>query len=86
MCCAMAPENILPTYEAVADGWDRNRNRTLFERAWLDRMLAAASGRRVLDLGCGSGRPIGTYLHDRRPTIKERCSRYLQPTPLRTPL
>ena len=62
----MTPDAILSTYEAVAAEWDRRRDRTLFERRHLDRMLTHAPGRRVLDLGCGTGRPIAQYLVDRR--------------------
>jgi len=66
----MTPENILPTYERQAKGFDRNRSKALFERVWLDRLLAHApqstGKRRVLDLGCGAGRPIAQYLVDRR--------------------
>lgn len=62
----MRPEDILPTYERVARGYAASRTRTLFERKWLDRMLNYAPGRKVLDLGCGPGRPIATYLVDRR--------------------
>ena len=65
----MKPEDILPTYNAVAEIWDRERNQALFERPWLDRMLNFAPGKRVLDLGCGSGRPIARYLVDRRATV-----------------
>lgn len=62
----MTPDAILSTYDAVASDWDRTRDRSLFERRHLDRMLSFAPGRAVLDLGCGSGRPIAQYLVDRR--------------------
>jgi len=62
----MRPEDILPTYNRVAHGFAASRNRSLFERRWLDRMLNYAHGRRVLDLGCGPGVPIAQYLQDRR--------------------
>ena len=65
----MTPDTILSTYDAVAAEWDRRRDRTLFERRHLDRMLTHAPGRRVLDLGCGSGRPIAQYLVDRRCSV-----------------
>ena len=63
----MRPEDILKTYETVAKDFARSRDKTLFERAWLDRMLAhTPPPRRVLDLGCGTGNPIARYLVDRR--------------------
>jgi SAM-dependent methyltransferase len=61
-----APEDIIATYERVAEGFARSRDRTLYERRWLDRALAHSPGRRVLDLGCGTGQPIAAYLQDRR--------------------
>ncbi len=66
----MRPEDILPTYDRVAEGYARARDKSLFERKWLDRMLAHTQPpRRVLDLGCGSGNPIARYLMDRRAQI-----------------
>lgn len=58
----MRPEDILPTYEAKADAWSRLRSERLFERGWLDLALAGAPGRRVLDLGCGTGKPVAAHL------------------------
>lgn len=65
----MRPETILATYDRVAEGYAAARDRTLYERRWLDRMLNFAPGRRVLDLGCGPGKPIAQYLLDRRCTV-----------------
>ncbi|PTQ75393.1 methyltransferase family protein [Celeribacter persicus] len=66
----MKPEDILPTYERQARAFDLAREKTLFERPWLDRMMGytpqTGGKRNVLDLGCGSGRPIAQYLSDRR--------------------
>lgn len=62
----MRPEDILPTYDRGAADFARLRNRSLFERRWLDRALGFAPGREVLDLGCGPGLPIASYLADRR--------------------
>lgn len=58
----MHPEDILPTYERVAERFARERDKSLFERAWLDRLLNEAPGRSVLDLGSGTGEPIAAYL------------------------
>ncbi|NNF24499.1 MAG: class I SAM-dependent methyltransferase [Rhodobacteraceae bacterium] len=70
----MTPDQILPTYDRVAAAWDKARDRTLFERRYLDRFLSHVPGpgsgpRRILDLGCGSGRPIASYLADRRAAV-----------------
>ncbi len=65
----MKAQDVIATYERVGSAWARARNRNLMEKAWLDRMLAAAPRHtgavRVLELGCGSGQPIGTYLAER---------------------
>lgn len=58
-----SPEAIPEVYERAAASWDRGRTRVLFERPWLERFRAmVAPGSSVLDLGCGSGEPIGRWL------------------------
>lgn len=63
------PEDILPTYDRVAQDFARARTRSLFEKPILDRMLGIIprnqAKRTLLDLGCGPGAPITTYLADR---------------------
>ena len=65
----MQAHDVIPTYERIGAQWARQRNRSLMEKRWLDRFLATSprnSGPvRVLDLGCGSGQPIATYLANR---------------------
>lgn len=59
------PEDILPTYRRVGPAYAAQRDRSLFEKPWLDRILADAPGAptpEILDLGCGGGAPIATYL------------------------
>lgn len=59
------PEDILPTYRRVGPAYAAQRDRSLFEKEWLDRILSEAPGAphpEVLDLGCGGGAPIATYL------------------------
>lgn len=66
-------DRIVRLYEEHAAAWDRLRNRDanqrllqpgdLFEKPWLDRFLGLLPPRgSILDLGCGSGVPIGAYL------------------------
>jgi len=56
-------DDITGLYERHAHAFDRQRGRSLFERGWLDRFLAAiGEDRSVLDLGCGSGEPMAGYL------------------------
>lgn len=69
----MQAQDVIPTYERVGQIWAKHRNRSLFEKAWLDRFLTAAprgTGHvRVLDLGCGSGQPLATYMAERGATL-----------------
>ena len=55
---------IIGLYQRHANVWiERRGPGPLFEKSWLDRFLALMPERpRVLDLGCGSGRPIADYL------------------------
>ncbi|WP_417517853.1 class I SAM-dependent DNA methyltransferase [Minwuia sp.] len=57
-------DEVIGIYRRRADTFDRLRNRSLFEKVWLDRFLAELPSNRphVLDLGCGMGEPIACYL------------------------
>ncbi|KAA9008967.1 class I SAM-dependent methyltransferase [Histidinibacterium aquaticum] len=66
---AMTPEDIIELYRRVGPEWARTRSRRLFEKGWLDRFRAhlptSGTHHSVLDLGCGSGRPLAAYLAER---------------------
>jgi trans-aconitate methyltransferase len=56
-------EAIIEHYERHAADFDRDRSRSLQERAWLDQFLSHVPPRgRVLDIGCGMAEPIARYL------------------------
>jgi SAM-dependent methyltransferase len=57
-------ERIIGLYDENAAEWDRLRGPgSLFEKPWLDRFVSLLGPRAtILDLGCGSARPIATYL------------------------
>ena len=63
------PEDVVAAYDREGAAWAASRDRRLTERPWIDRALALAprsqGTRRVLDLGCGAGRPLAEYLVDR---------------------
>ena len=61
----MSSDAIIGLYERHAHDFNRDRSRTLQEKAWLDRFVSYVlpSGV-VLDLGCGMAEPIARYLLD----------------------
>jgi SAM-dependent methyltransferase len=65
----MRPEDVIPIYDREGPAWSLLRDRRLTERPWLDRALMIApramGRRRILDLGCGAGRPLAAYLVER---------------------
>ncbi|HEX7119819.1 MAG TPA: methyltransferase domain-containing protein [Longimicrobiales bacterium] len=57
---------VIGLYDRHARAYDRDRDRSLREREWLDRFLRHVSpGGTVLDVGCGTGEPIARYLAER---------------------
>jgi SAM-dependent methyltransferase len=60
----MSHQRIIGLYEENAESWDRDRGEKLvLETAWLDRFTSGLpSGGTILDVGCGSGRPIAAEL------------------------
>jgi len=62
----MSSHDIISLYDRFADEYDRDRGRSLIEKAWLDRFLAhIPRGGTVLDVGCGMGEPIARYVLSR---------------------
>ncbi|MGA7157437.1 MAG: class I SAM-dependent methyltransferase [Acidobacteriaceae bacterium] len=58
-------EKIIDIYQRHAQTWAQARRQesTLYERSWLDRFSALIPpGQSILDVGCGPGEPIATYL------------------------
>lgn len=56
-------EQTQKVYESYAEEYDEKRNRDLFEKSYLDKVIShLTEGASVLDLGCGAGEPIARYL------------------------
>ena len=54
---------IISIYRRYAKAWTDLRGQWLYEKTWLDRFLGLLPAQaKILDLGCGSGRPIAAYL------------------------
>lgn len=55
----------LEVYDKHARVYDQDRAHAFVEKAWLDKFIALLPSRgKVLDLGCGSGRPVSEYFID----------------------
>jgi SAM-dependent methyltransferase len=58
----MSPDH----YRKHAHAWDADRQKVWNDRIWHQRFAdALAAGASVLELGCGSGWPVGRYLSER---------------------
>jgi len=56
-------ENVFKVYNKIASWYIKNRNTTLIEKKYLDEFIAYIPQQgKVLDLGCGTGKPILEYL------------------------
>lgn len=59
----MSHDQIVGLYDRHSADFDRDRDRSLREKPWLDRFLAhVADSGTVLDIGCGMGEPIARYI------------------------
>lgn len=50
------------SYNAVCEKWDEWRNKTAINKCVADFSLLLKNGARVLDIGCGTGYPIDSFL------------------------
>ncbi|NNH37743.1 class I SAM-dependent methyltransferase [Acinetobacter terrae] len=56
-------QNIIEIYKEHARAWTELRGQFLYEKAWLDHfLLLLPEHSKILDLGCGSAKPIAAYL------------------------
>ncbi|WP_336097262.1 class I SAM-dependent DNA methyltransferase [Roseovarius sp. CH_XMU1461] len=62
-----ASERVVGLYDDHTALWRALRSGDLIETRWLDRFveIARQAGPELLDLGCGTGEPIGRYLIER---------------------
>ena len=63
---ASEADAIIGIYQRHADAWDEMRDRSLFERPWLDRFASLLPRpAHILDIGCGAGEPLAQYFVER---------------------
>ena len=56
-------QNIIEIYKKHARAWTELRGQFLYEKTWLDHFLSLLPDHStILDLGCGSAKPIAAYL------------------------
>lgn len=59
-----AADAVIGLYQRHAAAFMAARSTRLAEKAWLDRFLELAGpGSAILDVGCGSGAPVATYMN-----------------------
>ncbi len=56
-------KNIIKIYKKHARAWTELRGQFLYEKTWLNHFLSLIPEHaQILDLGCGSGKPVAAYL------------------------
>ena len=56
----------ISVYERNADGWDRQRQGSFYEKQWFEKFVdPLTAGSAILDVGCGAGEPISRFLVER---------------------
>jgi SAM-dependent methyltransferase len=60
--CSRYKKNVYEVYEKISDWYDVHRSRDLFEKSYLDKVIALIPpNAAILDLGCGTGEPMIRY-------------------------
>jgi len=60
-------KNVFEVYDKIADWFAENRCAGLMEKSYLDKIISLLNTKStVLDLGCGTGKPILEYLHNHK--------------------
>ncbi|OTG76062.1 SAM-dependent methyltransferase [Acinetobacter sp. ANC 4169] len=63
-------KNIIKIYKKHARAWTELRGQFLYEKAWLNHFLSLIPEHaQILDLGCGSGKPVAAYLIEQGHTV-----------------